>query len=495
MTSDAVAMTYPNRAHEATHCDRLGVRARLFGVAAAPAEKCRVLELGCAGGANLVGMALDLPDSEFVGFDVSPEEIATGHALVDAVGVKNVKLSVKDVMDISRIDGEFDFIVAHGLYSWVSADAQAKILDVFGELLAPNGVAYVSYNTLPGFYTRAKARDLMRYHTADITDPKKKVAQSLAALKWLSDSIGEVSTYGKDMAAELVLLRNTNEGYIFHEHLVEHVSASWFHELAAAAKTRGLQFLAESEQTTTPPEALPPAAREVIAKIDDRVRAEQYVDFIVDRRFRATLLCRAERKITPQIHVVVVERGFVTAACAIEGDAMDLSEKAVTLTAPQGAKAQLAQPHLKLALGILTSRSPEPMSLVALVDATRARVALSPRAASLGDPPGLSSEIAGALLRLSMFGFVKLRGFAPKVTSTPSERPVARRLARVQAKDDTIATNVWHDPVALSPTERALVPLLDGTRDKAALIEETKASQRDVEGALARLGRAGLLVG
>ncbi len=490
----AATMMYPNRAHEATHCDRLGMRARLFGVTAAPADKCRVLELGCAGGANLVGMALDLPNSEFVGVDVSPDEVKTGRALAEAVGVKNVKLSVKDVMEVSRADGEFDFIVAHGLYSWVSAAAQAKILDVFGDLLAPNGVAYVSYNALPGFYTREKARALMRFHTADISDPKKKVEQSLASLKWLSDSIGEVTTYGKDMAAELTLLRASNEGYIFHEHLVEHVSASWFHELAASAKTRGLQFLAEAEQTATPPEALPPTARDVIAKVADRVRAEQYTDFIVDRRFRQTLFCRAEQKVERSLHVGVVESSYVSAACGIDGDPMDLTDAAVTFTSASGAKAQLAQPHLKLALGLLAARSPEPMKLDALVEATRARVASSPRAGAIEEPPQLSSEIAGALTRLSAYGFVKLRGFAPKVTSTPSERPVARALARVQAKDDTIATSVWHDPVPLSVLERAVVPLLDGTRDRAALSKETKASQRDIETALVRLARAGVLV-
>jgi methyltransferase-like protein/SAM-dependent methyltransferase len=490
-------LTYPNRAHEATHCDRMGVRARLLGVAAASAGKCRVLDLGCAGGANVVAMALDLPESEFVGVDLSSKEIATGHALIETLGVKNVKLSVANVMDVTRasVGGDFDFIVAHGLYSWVDKAAQAKILAIFGELLAPNGVAYVSYNTLPGWYTRAKARDLMLYHTASIADPHKKIEQGLASLKWLADAVGDTTSYGRDMAAELALLRATNEGYIFHEHFVD-TSAAYFHEVAAAARAVGLQFLVESEATTTPLESLVPSVRDLLAKLDDPVKVEQYIDFVTDRRFRATLFCHADRKVNRVLDVGVVESGWISAACAIEGDALDLSDAHVTLASPQGARAQIAQPLLKLAFGILATRAPEPMTLAALVEATRARLALSPRASALADAATrLHAELANAILRLSMFGFVKLRGFAPKVTALPSERPIARPIAREQAKDDAIATNVWHETVGMTPIDRAVVQLLDGSRDRDALVRETKASRAEIEATLARMGRAGVLVG
>lgn len=489
------AFPYPNRSHEATHCDRLFVRARLHGIAAAPPTKCRVLELGCAGGANLVGMALALPESEFVGVDLSPDAIATARALVVATGVTNVRFVQQSATEVTRADGEFDYVVAHGLYSWVSADVQAKVFEILGEMLAPNGVGYLSYNTLPGFHTRAKAAGLMRWHTRDITDPKKKVEQALASLKWLCDAIGESTTYGKEMAAELALLRATNEGYIFHEHLVEHVGPSYFSDVCAAARARGLKFLAESDATTTMPEALPPGARELIAKIDDVEKAEQYVDFALDRRFRASLFCRAERDVSRAIDLGVLASSWVSATCAIEGDAMDLSETPVTFVSSTGARAQLAQPLLKLALGILAARLPEPMTLDALVDATRAKLALSPRAGAIGDTAArLPSELAGALARLSMFGFVKIRGFAPAVTSQPSARPVARALAREQAKVDHVTSNVWHETVQLSATERDVVALLDGTRDRDAVVHATRSSKRDVDAALARLARAGVLV-
>jgi SAM-dependent methyltransferase len=490
--ADAPALVYPNRTHEGTHPDRLAARARLFGVEAAPATKCRVLELGCAGGANLVAMASDLPESTFVGIDLSEREIAKARALAAEAGTTNVRFEVRDVMDVMK-SGELDFIVAHGLYSWVAPEAQRKILAIIGEQLAPNGVAYVAYNTLPGWYTRAKARDLMLFHTQSISDPQKKVEQGLAALKWLSDAIGETTTYGRDTASELALLRNTNVEYIFQEHFVD-TSATYFHEFVATARAAGLEFLAESEQTLTHLESLPPSVREVLAKIDDAVRVEQYIDFVTDRRFRATLLCRASQKRRPTMdHSALADRA-VSARCALEGDAFDLATTPLALTGPQGARAQIEQPVLKVALGVLASRAPEAMTLDELATATRTRIALSPHAAQIGAMPSLVSDLAGALLRLSMYGFVKSRGFAATVTPEPSDRPVARTIARLQSKADTIATSVWHESVHLTPLERSMLPLLDGTRDRAALAAETRAPIEEIDRTLARLARAGVLV-
>ena len=110
---------YPSRAFAETHPDHLATLARLFGLTPPPVERCRVLELGCAAGSNLIPMALSLPGSHFVGVDLSSRQIAEGQATAAALGLTNVVLEVLNLADVGSGLGRFDFIIAHGVYSWV----------------------------------------------------------------------------------------------------------------------------------------------------------------------------------------------------------------------------------------------------------------------------------------------------------------------------------------------------------------------------------------
>ena len=144
-----------------THPDRLATVARLFGLAAAAPGACRVLELGCGDGGNLIPMALQLPRSEFTGIDLAGDAIHEGHVVVSALGLQNITLRQLDLMEAGPDLGEFDYIIAHGLYSWVPSEVRERLLRICRVNLAPSGVAYVSYNTYPGFHRREMFREMM----------------------------------------------------------------------------------------------------------------------------------------------------------------------------------------------------------------------------------------------------------------------------------------------------------------------------------------------
>src|SRR5207247_7326990 len=129
------------------------------GVKTAPLECCRVLEIGCASGGNLLPMAEALPEASFLGIDLSERQINEGQQAIAALGLGNVELRHLNVLEIGPDFGLFDYIVCHGVYSWVPPVARDKILEVCRKNLAPNGVAYVSYNTLPGWHMRGMIRD------------------------------------------------------------------------------------------------------------------------------------------------------------------------------------------------------------------------------------------------------------------------------------------------------------------------------------------------
>jgi len=156
---------YGASAHASTHPDRLATIATLFGMAPAPVERCRFLEIACGDAGNLIPMAYELPRSEFVGFDLAARPIEMGERAAARLGLSNVTLSRLDLNDFPPSAGRFDYIVAHGLYSWVPGPVRDRLLALIGAHLAPHGVAFVSYNVYPGCYVRRMLWEMLKFHT------------------------------------------------------------------------------------------------------------------------------------------------------------------------------------------------------------------------------------------------------------------------------------------------------------------------------------------
>jgi SAM-dependent methyltransferase len=173
---------YPSLAHVQTHPDRLATIAALFGLQTAPVERCRVLELGCGDGMNLISMAHGLPQSEFFGIDSAGRAIAEGNQTIDDLSLDNVRLQQLDLMKFAANDVAFDYIIAHGLYSWVPDPVRDRILAICSECLSQNGIAYVSYNTYPGGHIRDMVREMMLFHVRGASDVGQKIAQGRALL-------------------------------------------------------------------------------------------------------------------------------------------------------------------------------------------------------------------------------------------------------------------------------------------------------------------------
>jgi methyltransferase-like protein len=176
---------YPNWTHRDTHPRQLEAIATLFGMCPAPVTDCRVLEIGCASGSNLMPMARDLPGSTFVGFDLSATQIAEARAIAKEAGIGNVRFEHADILGVDDSWGRFDYIVCHGIYSWVPNDVREKILAICNTNLAADGVALVSYNVYPGWHIRGMIRDMMLYHVSRNEDAHAQIAQARAMLDFL----------------------------------------------------------------------------------------------------------------------------------------------------------------------------------------------------------------------------------------------------------------------------------------------------------------------
>ena len=130
---DYEALPYSSEAYPGSHPMRTSAVARLFGMTPPPVETARVLELGCASGGNLIPMALSLPDAEFVGVDISPRQVEMAGARIERLGLKNARVACLDILDFDEDQGDFDYIIAHGVYSWVPQDVRDKTLRICRE--------------------------------------------------------------------------------------------------------------------------------------------------------------------------------------------------------------------------------------------------------------------------------------------------------------------------------------------------------------------------
>jgi SAM-dependent methyltransferase len=260
---------YPGHVYGHTHPNRLATIASLYGMAPVPVARCRVLELGCGVGGNLVPMAFQNPRSEFVGIDLSGATIERGQRNVEALGLSNIKLLNCDIMDFDAALGQFDYIIAHGVYSWVPPLVRGKMMEIFKKNLSADGICYVSYNAHPFSHLRDLARDMMLYHTRDIRDVKQKTAQARAIMKFLSEGSKADTVHGAVMRAQFDRVIKMPEEVLFHDDLNATAEAFLLHRVVEEAGKNGLQYLSDAEFTLYDLARYTPDVRATLEKFPD----------------------------------------------------------------------------------------------------------------------------------------------------------------------------------------------------------------------------------
>jgi methyltransferase-like protein/SAM-dependent methyltransferase len=462
---------YTSYPYPRTHPDRLSTVARLFGLRPAPVERCRILEIGCGAGGNLVPMAELLPGSELVGFDASARQVSAANELIAEVGLSNVRIEQADVRDVDASWGPFDYIICHGVYSWVAADIQEKILALMQELLQPSGIAYLSYNVYPGWHMRESIRHMMRYHVRSMTSAGERTTQARALVDFLATHVPEEDgPYALLLRRELDILKNTTGDYLFHEHLEDVNEPLYFHQLVERLHRHELAYLGEADVHTMVLAQYAPAAAEALARIaPDIVSMEQYMDFVRNRQFRTTLVCRRGVELQRSVSPEVVEPLFVSFAPAPDNGPIDLSPGLrQTVVSRDDVRLTSDRALTKAAFVILCARWPRPLAFDDLVE--QACGLLSQAGISV-DPPS-RSDLAADLLE-SQFGGagVSLRSWAPPIAERSGARPCASRVARAQVARGGHVATLLHETAHLDRGPSQILRLLDGRRTETEIVE------------------------
>lgn len=478
-TSSYDAIPYPSVPFPESHPDRLSAIARLFGLRAPDPRNARVLELGCSMGGNLVAIAQNHPASRCLGIDASSRQIADGWKTVEALGLRNVQLRHLDILEVDDEFGEFDYIICHGVFSWVPVRVQNKLLEICQRHLARNGVAYISYNTYPGWHIRGIVRDMMFYRGMQFGDAATRLAQAKSLVEFVARSSQSSDTpYQRLLQAEFRQLGRMTDHYLHHEYLEEHNQPLYFHEFAKKLAVNGLQYLGEADFSTMISTNFSPEVARMLQELGahDILQMEQYMDFVRCRYFRKTLLCQNGIKLNRTIDASIVKELLLGSNPTIEdGNAALGSTEPVTFQSSAGGRLTCRSPLTKAALLALQRAWPMPIGFAELLEqATAAALQLGHVAGT-----GAADFLAAELLTGIGAGVVEWRVTPVAYTSAPGNRPCTSPLARLQATQGYKATNFRGETVSLDEIHRQTLSRLDGSRSLSQLVEDLVIGVKD----------------
>lgn len=501
-----------------THPFRLETSAVLLGMDPPPVANCRVLELGAGTGTNLIHQAASLPGATFVGMDLSSHQVEEGRHVIQAAGLNNIELRHADILDVDDSWGQFDYIICHGVYSWVPASVRDKILEICKRHLASNGVALVSYNVFPGWHLKRMIRDVVLYHASQYTDPKQQIAGAKHVLKFMVDMHPEESIFGQVLRQTLGkgmnLLAPEKDFYLFHD-LMEPVNEPClFYEFAEAAAGKGLQYMWDANVLQATDFTLPAKIRQAVEKAP-LVRKEQYKDFLLNRAFRSTLLCHVDVSLQRSIGTDKVRKRHI--ALARDFGSVDVNIRNDDMTSiplPHGAvtvKHRLA----KATIMHLKEIFPQFVSFENLKETATKRIAASGGRAT-GALDHAEDTVASMVLTGYASGLCELCVTPPHWCLTISERPRASALTLLNAREGKLIVNPLQVPIPLNVPSRYLLQHLTGEHDREGLVgilqdavraetlsvKATVPRDHDlssvvaqfVDTALHRIARAGLLI-
>lgn len=288
---------YPAMSHPLSDPAVSAVAARLGGLQTPHPARARILEIGCCSGHNLIPLALRWPESECIGIDLAETSIREARARATAAGVSNVSFHAADLRDFIADGGPFDFIIAHGFFSWVPDEVKAALLVFCRENLSPTGIATVSFNLECGWAARLpviqKCCAIQQARGGDIIS-------ALEILRFVTEPDSpEIAIIDDMLAKGSAILAFDDFGPI---------NDPWpLDRFAQAALNVGLRWLGETDPAENIPSTLSDEVVETLAEtIKDPLAFQMAADAAAGRTFRSGILCRDDAPLVDPIPLGMV---------------------------------------------------------------------------------------------------------------------------------------------------------------------------------------------
>lgn len=447
-----------------TQPDFLAAMARLHGFDAPDPSRARILELGCAQGGNLIPLAWRSPECECVGIELSRVQAQAGADFVAKLGLANVRILHGDLAALPEDLGEFDYIIAHGVFSWVPLAVQQALLALCRRHLSPHGIAYISFNVAAGWERLQSLRAALIGRTSATLPAPERYRQAQRVLDEL-----EAEWSDPFLRKEIAYLKAAAPSYLFHEYLAEFNAPMRFAEFAAELDRHALRYVGEAgprhavveleEAWGLAPEGMAGRWLDAEAALDDA--------FAV--RFRRALVARADAPCAQPPQAGALD-ALAFYADLRSDEEIDLgAPSAQHFLNPAGNAFAIALPAMKAAAMALSAAYPRALGYAELLEAVRAML----------DEFGVEGSVEETAFREDLFQLVMAHGVTPTMagsvpaTGEPGEHPCAHALARLQAATPGwVVSGARHVAMDLDPQGRALLAGLDGRRSVGQLVPE-----------------------
>jgi methyltransferase-like protein len=454
-------------------------------------KSARVLELGSAAGGNIIPLACTYPDAKFIGVDSALVQVEAGRQMIDALSLTNIELIHADLLALDESLGRFDFIICHGVFSWVPPDVQKKILWIAANLLAPDGIAYISYNTYPGWHTRGIIRQLLLQHTSHDSDARTRVAAARQLLSATAKITSRAENYYSELLnSEAKILESRSDEYIYHEHLAENCEPFYFRDFMGRARGAGLSFLGEADLTSFSTLRCAAAIRCVLPiPVEDVIEREQYIDFVSNRTFRESLLLKGTR--TPALDIpshVMWPLHIASSLKPVEPSIDVKSSVEATFVSRTGEAFSTPSPLLKATLMELGRHWPCSLPFGQLLETTSRQLGIRTSAPHW--------TILGQTIVSAMIGtnVIEVSVDPPCFTVTPTDSPTASKFARWQSLGDTVVTNLRHERVEITAVQQRVLVQLDGAKKLESIARDLGLSLDELRHTVAELARLALIL-
>jgi SAM-dependent methyltransferase len=464
---------YPLLAYADAHPARMAAIARLMELPVADVETARVLEIGSAVGGHLLPMAMALPRAHFTGVDLAEEQVAQANRYARELGLANIEFVQANIVDYQPEPGSFDFVIAHGIYSWVAPEVRDPLLGLVARALAPAGLGYVSYNTFPGWHGLMAVRRILELGAGELEDPVERARAGVANIDLVRGLLSQLSPmrpllawYDPDEGDRFRMAGVDHLVLITHDELSEYNDPIYFLDFVAHASSHGLEHVADADISASFPHGL---TAEQIERINKQIRHgeefEQYLDFVHNRTFRRSLLVHSGRQVNRRLQANPdnLRDLWVRTRATVEGQASLQAGDKVAFVAPNEAR-------------IVTEHALSKAAFLEAIEASPAELGydeLVTRAAQRTDVAVTEQEermLAGTLLTAFTYSseLLDLRAAPARITTQPGERPRVDPYVRwMAARRETLLTNRFFDRVPIQPVVGLVLSLLDGTRTVA----------------------------
>lgn len=442
---------YPAMSHPLSDPAVSAVAAMLGGLDVPNPMTAEILEIGCSSGHNLIPLALRWPGARFTGIDLSEGAIRSARELAAAAGLCNIEFHAADLRDYCRHCGEFDFIIAHGFFSWVADDVKAAMLDFCGSHLTQSGIATVSFNLESGWRQRfpviQKARAILQAGAADETT-------ALAILRSATSPGSPDLEIIDDMLAK--------GGSILPFDDFAPINDPWsLGRFVDSASNAGLHWLGESDPGYNLPRPLAPKQVESLRDgVSDPLSFQQALDEAAGRTFRSGMLCRRDAPLSGGFNLA---RVFQLSARA--------GEPAVSLENPTD----------DLIFRLVSSWHPSCLPLAGLRS-------LAPE----NDPRELARRIHRGIMQGWLLPRIEPMEISPDSPTKPKLDTFRMECARRRLP----LVDAWHRPCSFPTHHYGILEALDGSRsqDSLAVLAADLAPDLDSRPWFDHLAERGLLV-